>query len=162
MSFQEIYQQQEPFKVSHMGEPLWEVQHQWQPAASNESIVQAQEDIEVPIPQHIQDIWKISDGALLYKSLKAPDWGWRLISTDRYLENQHKWRRKFFDEWQMQYLAIAELLQPHIAVVWESFTNEVCFLDTSSGGMDAIVIAKSIPEFFDKLVEHQGGLYWQW
>ena len=140
----EIFSQKEVFSVSHMAEAPWQVQHHFETPAKPEAIQQAEDDIGIVIPETLKDFWLMSDGAVLYKSLEAPDWGWRVLSTDRYLEKQHKWRRKFFDYWKMEFLVLAELVKPHSAVVWNSQNDDVLYLDPSSLTMKEVNIAEGV------------------
>jgi cell wall assembly regulator SMI1 len=162
MSYADIFEQKEVFVISHMGERPWQVQHHFETAASDESIDLAEGDIGIKIPDELRAFWKVSDGAVLFKALQSPEWGWRIVSSQRYLESQHKYRRKFFDTWKMEYLLVAELLAPRVAVVWNYQTDEVIFLETESGSMQEIVIGTSITDFFSKLAKSQGSLYWKW
>ena len=158
----DLFGQQGSYKISHMGEPAWDVFNETNSAASAESVDTAQDEMGMTIPDDVKDFWKFSDGALLYRSVKAPVWGWRIVSSQKYLETQHKWRRKFFDEWRTSYLTVAELLNPISAVVWDCYEKKIYFLDTSAGDMKPLEIASSFEEFMVAMAKSQGGLYWQW
>jgi len=162
MGWNDLFGQQKSFTISHMGEPKWEVSHSCEPPATEESIFTAEDELGLVVPDGVKDFWRFADGALLYRSAQPPIWGWRILGSQKYLEVQHKWRRKFFDEWRTSYLAVAELLNPISAVVWDCYLKKVYFLETSSGDMRATEIASSFEEFLQRLEDSQGGLYWQW
>jgi len=162
MKCHEWFGQEGVFAISHMGEPAWQVRQRLNAPASAEEIENAQDEIGMHLPEDVKKFWKFSDGGELYRSEQDPLWGWRIISTKKYLESQHKWRRKFFNEWRSTYVTIAELMSPVSAIVWDSASENILFLDTSAGDMNPVLIAASVKDFFKNISQSNGALYWQW
>ncbi|MGE4159211.1 MAG: SMI1/KNR4 family protein [Planctomycetota bacterium] len=158
----DILTRPQPFEVQWPGERPWKARHMLEAPATLAAAKRAEVEVGLPLPKEVGLLWDKTDGGIFYKNESGPAWGWRLSPTASFLEFQHKWRRKFFDDWRSGHLVILELADPSMALALDTTRGGVYVLEDDRGQMKPRRVAATVSEALERLVEAQGGLWWAW